>query len=165
MGGFVKAAGVAKENERRESQPHQVHGHRIHGPGKSERVQTQRSERQQCIQRQGHFLIEIIELLLGERLGDDDVVISGLRLHDNTYGDVEIDLIVLMPNTGVGIVEVKGGTITYADGTEIMNKTVQSRDPFRLPAKVGRDWEIQIEGDSEVFSVAVANSMSEIASG
>jgi len=53
----------------------------------------------------------------------------------------------------------------YADGTEIINKTVQSRDPFRLPAKVGRDWEIQIEGDSEVFSVAVANSMSEIASG
>ena len=50
-------------------------------------------------------------------LGDDDVVISGLRLHDNTYGDVEIDLIALMPNTGVGIVEVKGGTITYADGT------------------------------------------------
>lgn len=50
-------------------------------------------------------------------LGDDDVVISGLRLHDNTDGDVEIDLIVLMPNAGVGIVEVKGGTITYADGT------------------------------------------------
>ena len=24
-------------------------------------------------------------------LGEDDVVISGLRLHDNTYGDVEID--------------------------------------------------------------------------
>jgi len=50
-------------------------------------------------------------------LGGDDVLISGLRLHDNTYGDVEIDLIVLMPNAGVGIVEVKGGTITYADGT------------------------------------------------
>ena len=50
-------------------------------------------------------------------LGEDDVVISGLRLHDNTYGDVEIDLIVLMPNAGVGIVEVKGGTVTYADGT------------------------------------------------
>ena len=50
-------------------------------------------------------------------LGEDDVVISGLRLHDNTYGDVEIDLIVLMPNAGVGIVEVKGGTITYAEGT------------------------------------------------
>jgi ATP:corrinoid adenosyltransferase len=49
-------------------------------------------------------------------LGEDDVVISGLRLHDNTYGDVEIDLIVLMPSAGVGIVEVKGGTITYAEG-------------------------------------------------
>lgn len=49
-------------------------------------------------------------------LGDDDVVISGLRVHDNSYGDVEIDLIVLMPNAGVGIIEVKGGTVTFADG-------------------------------------------------
>jgi hypothetical protein len=51
----------------------------------------------------------------------------------------------------------------YADDTLIHTQTVQSRNPFRLPAKVGRDWEIQIEGDSEVFSVAVANSMSELA--
>lgn len=53
----------------------------------------------------------------------------------------------------------------YADGTQIHSQTVQSRAPFRLPAKVGRDWEFQIEGDYEVFSVSVANSMTEIASG
>ena len=53
----------------------------------------------------------------------------------------------------------------YADGTEIHEQTVQSRDPFRLPAKVGRDWEVQIEGDYEVFSMSVANSMSELAGG
>lgn len=51
----------------------------------------------------------------------------------------------------------------YADGSLIHTQTVQSRNPFRLPAKRGRDWEVQIEGSSEVFSVAIANSMSELA--
>jgi hypothetical protein len=52
-----------------------------------------------------------------------------------------------------------------ADGTTIHSQTVTSRDPFRLPAKVGRDWEMQIEGSSEVFSLAIANSMTELANG
>lgn len=51
----------------------------------------------------------------------------------------------------------------YADGTLIHTQTVQSRNPFRLPAKRGRDWEMQVEGSNEVFSVAIANSMSELA--
>ena len=51
----------------------------------------------------------------------------------------------------------------YADGTLVHTQTVTSRDPFRLPPKVGRDWEIQIEGSNEVFSFAIANSMSELA--
>ena len=53
----------------------------------------------------------------------------------------------------------------YADTTLIHTQTVQNRDPFRLPAKVGRDWEMQIEGSKEVFSLSIANSMSELASG
>lgn len=53
----------------------------------------------------------------------------------------------------------------YADGDLIHTQTVTSREPFRLPAKVGRDWEVQIEGNYEVFSMAVANSMTELAGG
>ena len=51
----------------------------------------------------------------------------------------------------------------YADGTLAHTQTVQSRDPFRLPSKVGRDWEVQLEGSKEVFSIGVANSMTELA--
>ena len=51
----------------------------------------------------------------------------------------------------------------YADGNLIHTQTAQSRNPFRLPAKRGRDWEIQVEGSNEVFSVVIANSMSELA--
>jgi hypothetical protein len=53
----------------------------------------------------------------------------------------------------------------YVDTVLIHTQSVTSRDPFRLPSKVGRDWEMQIEGSNEVFSLAVANSMSELASG
>jgi hypothetical protein len=53
----------------------------------------------------------------------------------------------------------------YLDNTLYHTQTVQNRDPFRLPAKVGRDLEMQVEGSSEVFSLSIANSMTELASG
>lgn len=41
---------------------------------------------------------------------------------------------------------------------------VASREPFRLPADlVGRDWEVQLEGSSEVFVFAMAQAMKELA--
>ena len=52
----------------------------------------------------------------------------------------------------------------YADGVLVHTQTVASRMPFRLPANPGRDWEIQLEGSSDVFSLAVAQSMQELAS-
>jgi hypothetical protein len=51
----------------------------------------------------------------------------------------------------------------YVDGTLVRTQTVTSRVPFRLPASPGRDWEFQIEGNTEVFAVLVAQSMEELA--
>jgi hypothetical protein len=51
------------------------------------------------------------------------------------------------------------------DGTLAHTRTVGSRDPFRLPVVVGRDWEIQVEGTHEVFSLALAHSASELRDG
>ena len=53
----------------------------------------------------------------------------------------------------------------YLDNTLYHTQTVQNRNPFRLPAKVGRDLEMQVEGSNEVFSLSIANSMTELASG
>ncbi len=47
--------------------------------------------------------------------------------------------------------------------TPFHTQTVASRNPFRLPAKVGRDWEVQLEGTAEVFAVNVSQSMQELA--
>lgn len=51
----------------------------------------------------------------------------------------------------------------YVSGTLIHTQTVASRVPFRLPVAPGRDWEFQIEGNTEVFAVVVAQSMEELA--
>lgn len=51
----------------------------------------------------------------------------------------------------------------YMDGTLFHTQTVASRDTFRLPVKEGRDFEFQIEGSYEVFSVAVGQSVEELA--
>ena len=53
----------------------------------------------------------------------------------------------------------------YSDGTLVHTQTVAGRTPFRLPVTPGRDWEFQIEGNTEVFAVLVAQSMQELANG
>lgn len=53
---------------------------------------------------------------LKSRLRDEDVLLHGLRFTDPVEGDVEIDLLVLMPELGMAVIEVKGGHLSYANG-------------------------------------------------
>ena len=63
-------------------------------------------------------------------------------------------------------------TITDQEHYNLVTKLLLSRRaPFRLPPLsnaagnfIGRDWEIELDVDSEIFNVALAQSMSEIAS-
>lgn len=48
---------------------------------------------------------------LSRQLGEDDVVLANLRLTDEDQ-DHEADLVVLLPDAGVVVVEVKGGSVT-----------------------------------------------------
>ena len=50
----------------------------------------------------------------------------------------------------------------YVDSVLAHTQTVASRLPFRLPAVAGRDFEVQLEGSTEVFSVSIAQSMQEL---
>ena len=51
----------------------------------------------------------------------------------------------------------------YADGSLIHTQTVTSREAFRLPARLARDWEIELTGTVEVYNVAIAQSITELA--
>lgn len=53
---------------------------------------------------------------LRRNLREHDVLIYGLRLTDAVDGEVEIDLMLLLPDVGVAVVEVKGGHVSYANG-------------------------------------------------
>lgn len=51
----------------------------------------------------------------------------------------------------------------YKDGQLFHTQVVTDRFPFRLPASPGRDWEVELTGAYEIFSVAVGQSMEELA--
>jgi hypothetical protein len=50
-------------------------------------------------------------------LRDGDVLLHGVRFTDPEEGEVEIDLLVLMPDVGAVVVEVKGGHVSYSGGS------------------------------------------------
>ncbi len=49
-------------------------------------------------------------------LRDDDVLLHGVRFTDIEHGEVEIDLLVLMPAEGAVVIEVKGGHVAFSEG-------------------------------------------------
>lgn len=51
----------------------------------------------------------------------------------------------------------------YADASLVHTQIVANRDPFRLPAVKGRDWEVELSGYTEVFAAIMAQGMEEIA--
>ena len=58
---------------------------------------------------------------LRDGLGHDDVLLANLRLTDELK-DHEADLVVLMPDVGILVLEVKGGSVWYDEGWWIMRR-------------------------------------------
>ena len=50
---------------------------------------------------------------LKHQLRECDVLLHGVRFTDFEYGEVEADLLVLMPDRGAVGIEVKGGAVSY----------------------------------------------------
>jgi hypothetical protein len=68
-------------------------------------------------------------------------------------------------NFGSVQVEAEAYPVTfkvYVDGALLHTQSVASRLPFRLPATQGRDWQFVVTGSEEIFSVAMATTMSEL---
>ena len=54
--------------------------------------------------------------LLADSLEPGEVLFHGLRFTDPKDGDIEIDLLLLSPQRGAAIIEVKGGLVRYQEG-------------------------------------------------
>lgn len=64
---------------------------------------------------------------LKDSLSDGDVLIHGLRFTDRQAGDVEIDILLLSPEKGAAVIEVKGGHVEYVNGEWILSNGNGSR--------------------------------------
>ncbi len=71
------------------------------------------------------------------QLRDGDILLHGLRFTDPHDGEVEIDLLLLMPDLGAAVIEVKGGQITYSEGQvwQIRGDGRHAIDPAEQAAK------------------------------
>lgn len=72
---------------------------------------------------------------LRDGLGDDDVLITNLRLTDESK-DHEVDIVVLMPDIGIVALEVKGGSVWWDEGWRIKRR---GRDAVIHPVDQARD--------------------------
>jgi len=83
---------------------------------------------------------ELVWNAIKRKLRPVDVMLHGLRITDPIDGDVEIDLMVLMPDCGIAVIEVKGGHVTYADGqvTQTGADGAHAIDPAGQAAKETR---------------------------
>jgi len=57
-----------------------------------------------------------IRALIRQQLRPQEVLLEGIRFTDPRHGDLEVDFIVLIPGSGIAVIEVKGGDITLKNG-------------------------------------------------
>jgi hypothetical protein len=53
---------------------------------------------------------------LQSQLQPGETLLRNVRFTDAKYGDVEVDFLVLMPDAGIAVIEVKGGIVAFEDG-------------------------------------------------
>lgn len=57
---------------------------------------------------------------LQKQVQPGETLLRNVRFTDPKNGDVEADFVLLMPDAGVAVIEVKGGTVSYQDGSWTM---------------------------------------------
>ena len=56
-----------------------------------------------------------------------ELLLEGVRISDPKNGDIEADFIVLFPDAGAAVIEVKGGEVSYENGEWITRRKNYSR--------------------------------------
>lgn len=69
---------------------------------------------------------QVVAALQGQ-LARDEILLTHLRITDSADGDVEIDVVVLFPDLGAAVLEIKGGHVRYDHGEWTTNRGSYSR--------------------------------------
>ena len=59
---------------------------------------------------------EQVRASIQRQLRSNEVLLEGTRFTDPRHGDVEADFLILIPGSGIAVLEVKGGDITLNEG-------------------------------------------------
>ena len=59
----------------------------------------------------------LLEEALRRQARPGEVILPAVRFSDPSGGDVEADFLILVPDLGAAVIEVKGGRVEYAEGT------------------------------------------------
>lgn len=69
---------------------------------------------------------QVISSLQGQ-LAKGELLLTNLRITDPSEGDVEIDVVVLFPDLGAAVIEIKGGNVQLLNGEWTTNRGKYSR--------------------------------------
>jgi len=64
----------------------------------------------------GNGAEDIVWQALQAQLQAGETLLRNVRFTDSKYGDVEVDFLILMPDAGIAVIEVKGGLVSFEDG-------------------------------------------------
>jgi hypothetical protein len=64
----------------------------------------------------GNGAENIVWQALQAQLKVGETLLRNVRFTDSKYGDVEIDFLILMPDAGIAVIEVKGGHVSFEGG-------------------------------------------------
>ena len=69
----------------------------------------------------------MVRRIIGNQLARGETLLEGLRFTDPRHGDVETDFLILIPDVGVAVLEVKGGVVSYENGQWLTTSKGTSR--------------------------------------
>jgi hypothetical protein len=69
----------------------------------------------------------LVRKIIGAQLARGETLLEGPRFTDPRHGDVEADFLILIPEMGVAVLEVKGGVVSYENGQWLTTTKGSSR--------------------------------------
>lgn len=80
----------------------------------------------------GNGAEELIWRTLKAQLQPGETLLRNVRFTDARHGDVEVDFLILFPDAGAAVIEVKGGLVSYEDGQWLTRRSTDAEQGRRI---------------------------------
>ena len=80
----------------------------------------------------GNGAEDLIWRTLQAQLQPGETLLRNVRFTDARHGDVEVDFLILFPDAGAAVIEVKGGLVSYEDGQWLTRRSPDADQGRRI---------------------------------